>query len=62
MTNLYVVEGDRERARAKTAAAHAARHVQNGPTAGALYHAAQGSNEDLLFAIHLILQREDTAP
>lgn len=47
------------RERAVEYADFAASKIPNGPAAGDLRRAASGSNEDLLLAIHLILERHE---
>lgn len=44
-----------DREGAKKAAAFAADHILNGPASGDLRKASLGVNEDLLFAVHLIM-------
>lgn len=56
----YQVPDGVARERAKEAACYAAGVVQNGPTAHAFWLAQHGQNEDLLYALHVILTREDS--
>lgn len=55
----YTVPEGVERERAKEVSHYASKVVPNGPTAHDLRLASFGLNEDLLYAIHMILTRED---
>lgn len=59
MSRPYAVPEGVERERAKEAAHYMFCVVPNGPVAGELRNASHGFNEDLLYAIHMLLTRRD---
>lgn len=50
-----------QREHAKRVANMVARKLPNGPTAGLFRNASEGMDEDVLFAIHLILNSNENA-